>query len=618
MRIFAGLLLAIAAISCSGANSDKKDPHLEKENLVPIEVEGPSLLIKNAYIYPVGSEPIPKGYVYAENGVIIKVAAGDPPADIKAKRVIDAVGKYVTPGVIDTHSHLGVYASPAVKAHADGNEMVKPETPEVRAEDAFWSGDPDIWRAISGGITTMQVLPGSGNIVGGRSFTVHMDPKRIAKKMRFPNAPGGVKMACGENPKRVYGDKGGPMTRMGNAAHFRSLFERAKDYGKQLDKWTESRSGDKPTRDFQLETINLVLRGKLLAHIHCYRNDDLNTLLDISEEYGFNVRSFHHGLEAYKIADRLAEKNVSVSTWADWWGFKMEAYDGIPENAGLLFKSGAKPIIHSDSAKDIRWLNVEASKAQRAAVELGIEVSDTETLRWITQNAAWALGIDKYVGTLEEGKMADVVIWDAHPLSSTTRAETVYVSGKKIFDRKLGYYPISDFETGQRFYGLAQSRKKGNTQIKLIKAKLKTFKIPENDKKAILIQNALIWMGDGSAQKSDIYISDRKISKIASTIEASPSTKVVNAKGHTITPGLFLADSFLGLTEVELSETSVDSNSGKDEITPELNAYEAFNSLSTRLAITRSEGVLTAQSSREVHLFTEEALLLTLPTDRTL
>ena len=195
---------------------------------MPIEVTGASLLIENAHIFPISSDEIENGYIYVENGIIKEVKAGKPPASLKAKRKYDAKGKYVTPGIIDTHSHLGVYSSPAVKAHADGNEMVKPETPEVRAEDAFWSGDPDIWRAIAGGVTTMQVLPGSGNIVGGRSFTVHMDPKSEAKAMRFPNAPGGVKMACGENPKRVYGDKGGPMTRMGNAAHFRFFLKELK------------------------------------------------------------------------------------------------------------------------------------------------------------------------------------------------------------------------------------------------------------------------------------------------------------------------------------------------------------------------------------------------------
>ena len=484
-----------------------------------------------------------------------------------------------------------------MKAHADGNEMVKPETPEVKAENAFWSGDPDIWRAIAGGVTTMQVLPGSGNIVGGRSFTVHMAPKSQAKAMRFPNAPGGVKMACGENPKRVYGDKGGPMTRMGNAAHFRSLFERAKDYGKKIDKWKKNPEGEQPKRDFQLETMSMVLKGELLAHIHCYRNDDLNIIMDLTEEYGFKVRAFHHGLEAYKVAERLAKNDISVSTWADWWGFKMEAYDGIPANAGILFKKGVRPVIHSDSAKDIRWLNIEASKAQRAAKALKIDVSDTEALRWITENAAWTLGIGKYTGTLEKGKMADIVIWQGHPLSSTSRAEKTFVSGQLIFDRVSGRFPLSDFETGQRFYGLAQGKVKGNDLIKEVSLASKSFTLPNSDKKAFLIKNATIWFGNDTKAKGDIYISDGKIKKLAQVIEPSKSARVIDANSMVVTPGLFLADSFLGLTEVEISETTVDADNNLVEFTPELRAYDSFNSLSSRLAIARSEGIITALAS---------------------
>ena len=237
MLLLVRSFLLLTLISCNSSDTTKAGFSASSKEEVPITVKGASFLIENAYIYPISGKPIESGYVLVEDGVISDIASGKAPKEIKVTRRYDAKGKFVTPGIIDTHSHLGVYSSPAVKAHADGNEMVKPETPEVKAENAFWSGDPDIWRAIAGGVTTMQVLPGSGNIVGGRSFTVHMAPKSQAKAMRFPNAPGGVKMACGENPKRVYGDKGGPMTRMGNAAHFRSLFERAKDYGKKIDKW---------------------------------------------------------------------------------------------------------------------------------------------------------------------------------------------------------------------------------------------------------------------------------------------------------------------------------------------------------------------------------------------
>lgn len=432
----------------------------------PPKTSGGRILIKNATIMTAAGQTYSPGYILFNKGLIEDVGEGTGPTVGEDTTVIDATGSFVTPGIIDTHSHMGVYAVPGTQAHSDGNEMVRPVTAYVSAEHSFWPLDPNLWRARSGGVTTVQILPGSGNLIGGRSFIAKLHPATSARAMRFPGAPVGLKMACGENPKRVYGKKGGPQTRMGNVAGYRKAFQTAYDYrrkerayARDLAHWQKSHkakgneAGDPPTpppRDFGLETLARVLDGKILVHNHCYRADEMNIMMDVAKEFGFKIRSFHHALEAYKIADRLADEKVASSTWADWWGFKMEAYDGIPQNAAILQQAGAIAIIHSDSSTDIRHLNQEAAKAQTAGKKIGIHVSDNDTLRWLTANPAWALGVDDRVGTLEKGKMADVVIWNKHPLSIYALAQNVFIDGIEVYNRTKGP-TVSDFEAGHQF-----------------------------------------------------------------------------------------------------------------------------------------------------------------------
>jgi imidazolonepropionase-like amidohydrolase len=393
---------------------------------------------------------IPNGQVLLENGRI--TAVGQTVTAPEGATVIDAAGRFVTPGIIDTHSHLGAYSSPGVQAHSDGNEATDPVTAEVWVEHSVWPQDPGFTRALEGGITSLQVLPGSANLFGGRSVTLKNVPSRTAQGMKFPDAPYGLKMACGENPKRVYGSRGrAPSTRMGNVAGYRAAWIRAADYRRKMDDWERGgRQPDKmPTRDLELETLAGVLRGDILVHNHCYRADEMAQIIDVSKEFGYKVRSFHHGVEAYKIADLLAREGISGSLWADWWGFKMEAMDFTKANVAMVHNAGARAIVHSDDPIGIQKLNQEAAKALAAGRAAGINVSENDALRWITANAAWALGVDDKVGTLEAGKQADVVIWSHNPFSVYARADKVFVDGALLFDRSNpALQPKTDFELG--------------------------------------------------------------------------------------------------------------------------------------------------------------------------
>src|SRR5467141_3914598 len=408
----------------------------------------PPVLIRNATIMTAAGQEIQGGSILFKDGRIVSVGtSAQAPSDAV---VVDGTGKWVTPGVIDTHSHIGVYAAPGTFAESDGNEATRPVTAEVWAEHSFWPQDPQIPLAIAGGVTTIEALPGSANLIGGRSAVLKLVPARSVQEMKFPGAHYGLKMACGENPKRVYGQRGGPSTRMGNMAGYRDAFIQAESYRRRWDAWNKDHKGDPPERNLRSESLAEVLRGDMYVQNHCYRADEMAQMIDLAHEFGFKIRSFHHAVESYKIADLLAKEGTSVSVGADWWGFKEEAMDGIQQNAALNQQAGGRPLIHSDSPSGIQRLNQEAAKAMYAGLRAGIPITRDQALRWITVNPAWTLGLDSIVGTLEPGKMADVVVWSGDPFSVYSKAVQVYNDGWLVYDRNdPAHQPRSDFELGQ-------------------------------------------------------------------------------------------------------------------------------------------------------------------------
>ena len=412
-------------------------------------------IFRNANIYDGEGNELIDTDLIIKDGKVVAIGV-DLPSSSDLKE-IDATNKWITPGIIDIHSHMGVYPAPSVKTSSDGNEATSPVTAEVWAEHSIWVQDPQYALALKGGVTTFHVLPGSANLIGGRGVTAKNLQRNTINSMKFPNAPHSLKMACGENPKRVYGNRGQmPSTRMGNAAGYRKSWIKAESYLSKLDEY-EAKSEEakelsyKPTRDLELETLAGVLRDEILVHNHCYRADEMATMIEIAKEFNYKITAFHHAVEAYKIADLLAENNICAALWADWWGFKHEAYDMVQANIAIVdqARNGTGcAIVHSDDEIGIQHLNVEAAKALSAGIKAGYDISKARAINWITSNPAKAAGIYNQTGSLKVGKNADVVLWSKNPFSIYALAEKVYIDGAIAFDRSSGLEPSSDFDIG--------------------------------------------------------------------------------------------------------------------------------------------------------------------------
>ncbi len=415
----------------------------------------PDVVIKNATVMTASHGTLEHASVWIHQGKIAGVGASvDAPAQAQ---VIDATGKYVTPGIIDPHSHSAL--------GDDVNEATSPVTPSMMMIDAFDSSDAALYDALAGGVTTELLLHGSANMIGGQAVVIKNKFGLPREGMLFPNAPRSIKFASGENPKRVYGGRNElPGTRMGNFEVQRQALEDARAY---MAAWSaydaKVAKGDKdlvpPKRDLKLEALADVLRGKLYVQIHCYRADEFLTEEAIAKEYGYKIRAFHHALEMYKVGDQIAPTGTAIATFADWWGYKDEAWDAIPWNAVMSMREGVRVALKSDSNDHIRRLNQEAGKM----VHYGGATED-EAIRMITLNPAWIIGVEDRVGSIDVGKDADLVVWNVDPLSTYARAEKVYIDGDLFFDSSLPGFGTTHFHGVMHSAGFTGADDEGDGQ----------------------------------------------------------------------------------------------------------------------------------------------------------
>ena len=392
--------------------------------LLPLWLMAQNLYIKGGTIITVTKGTIKGGAILIKKGKIAAVGRNVKcPPGVK---VIDAKGKYIIPGIIDAHSHMAL--------DGDINEATNPVTAEVRMRDAIDFDNPVILQALGGGVAAAKLMHGSANVIGGLNVVVKLKWGKPPEEWFIPDAHKQLKMAYGENPKRVYGSRGQmPSTRMGNAYALRNAMIQAKEY---MRKWAEyekakkkGKDAKRPTRDLRLETLADLLRGKYTVDFHCYRADGIANLLSIADEFGFRVEVLSHALEGYKIPDIIKSHNASVSTFADGWGYKMEAFDGIPYMVPLLFRYGVNVLVSSDSDNTIRRLYIEASKAMKYG-----DLTPDEALRLITINPAKALGLDHRMGSIEVGKDGDIAIFDRHPMDTFTKCVMTIIEGEVYFD----------------------------------------------------------------------------------------------------------------------------------------------------------------------------------------
>ena len=427
MRIAVKLFLLLALV---GLVSGALRAATETAEGGAVDAPVPVILIRNATILTVSHGTIEKGDILIKDGKIAAIGSNlKAPGDAQ---VMDASGQFISPGIIDCHSHIAI----------DGgvNEGTVSVSSMVNIADVLNSDDISIYRDLAGGVTTANILHGSANAIGGQTIVIKLRWGQPASKLPFEGALPGIKFALGENPKRSNYRLAGmpdryPATRMGVEETIRSAFTEARDYRKAWDDYNKrAAAGEKnlipPRRDLKLDPLVEVLEGKRYVHAHCYREDEILMLLRVAKEFGFHVQTLQHVLEGYKVADEIAAAGTGASTFSDWWAYKVEAYDAIPYNAALMTQRGVIVSINSDDAAEATHLNQEAAKSIRYG-----GLSHDEALKLVTLNPAIQLGIDKRVGSIDVGKDADLAIYNHDPLSAYAVVEKTLIDGRVYFDR---------------------------------------------------------------------------------------------------------------------------------------------------------------------------------------
>ena len=547
------------------------------EDRKPAIHTGGSVLIKDATILTVTKGTIPKGSILVERGKI--QAVGKEVAAPKGVTVLDAAGLVAMPGIIDTHSHIAVQGGV--------NEMSLSVVPEVRVKDVVTGEDVAIYRALAGGTTTARLLHGSANTIGGQDAVIKLRYGKPGRDLIIRDAPQGVKFALGENvtrsPRRF------PNTRMGVEAVIERAFDEARAYRATWDAYKKSekgqgspgpRPGPPPRVDLRLQALAGVLDGSIRIHSHCYRSDEILMLLGTAQKYGVRVQSLQHVLEGYKVAAEIAAHGASASTFSDWWAYKVEAFDAIPFNAALLTEAGANVCIKSDDAELMRHLNLEAAKM----VKYG-GVSEAQALAMITINPARELGLEGRLGSIEVGKDADLVLFNAHPFDAFSRCELAMIDGEVYFQRR---------EPG----GKPIARPGDHTTMPVApeSARNRTIEIAAQPKGIFALVGANLHPVSGPEIKGGtLVIAGGKIQAVgpAGSTPIPPEAQTIELSGLDVWPGMIDGGSTLGLFEIgSLSETHDYADAAQFQ--PELRSSTALRADSEHIPVTRANGVLTS------------------------
>ena len=484
--------------------------------------------------------------------------------------MIDATGKFVTPGLIDAHSHI------ALDAVNEGSDSI---TAEVRMHDVINPQSVSMYRGLSNGVTTSLLLHGSANAVGGQSVVVKMKFNRPVEDLIIPDAPRMIKFALGENVKQSNFQANGPQrfpgTRMGVEAVYRRAFMEAKKYAVAWDKYNQEKAGNPdafpPRRDLRLETLADILSRKIWVQCHSYRADEMLMMVRLSQEFHFKLAALQHGLEAYKIAPEIVSAGVGVSTFADAWAYKEEAWDAIPYNAALCYRAGIITSVNSDNEAGMYRLNIEAANCMKYG-----GLNENQALRLVTLNPAIQTGIEKRAGSLEIGKDGDVTIWDGHPLSVYSKVRTTLVEGEVFYQRR-DPFDLDKLATSKNTLDAHESIET-------------TPPVPPIRRTYAIVGATVHPVSSADIPNGTVIIEDGKIKAVGAKVAIPSGAFVVRAKGMHVYPGLIDAGSEVGLQEIESIRATIDSSEG-GEFQPDLLAATAVNPGSEHLAIARCNGI---------------------------
>jgi imidazolonepropionase-like amidohydrolase len=578
-----------------------------------------------------------------QNGTVVlrdgKIAAVGTNISIPAGAdVVDASGKFVSPGLIDCHSHI------AAESINEGGTTVSSMT---GIEDVLDPTDVNIYRDLAGGLTVANVLHGSANPIGGKNFVMKLRwGKTRVEELAFEGAMPGIKFALGENPKRPGGGAGGrqgnaparyPGTRMGVEYVIRDAFNRAKSYQRAWQEYDRRRKAGEtlvaPRRDLQLEPLVEILEGRRLVHAHSYRADEIVMLIRVAEEFGFKIATFQHVLEGYKVAKEIAAHGAGASTFADWWGYKIEALDAIPHNAALMMRKGVLASINSDDAELARHLNTEAAKS----IKWG-GLTDDEALALVTINPAKQLRVDNRVGSLEAGKDADVVIWTHHPLSSYATVDRVYIDGHKYYDRHddrkrltelsrekdtlveaerserrsqsttteaSSPRPREDRGSTSGTGGPSDGRESDGASDAVRASQSGAGAAPQPGaidrpkpvtRGVVAITNGRIFpIARPPIERGTVVIRDGIIESVGASVGVPPGAHVIDAAGSDVYPGFINAQTTMGLNDPGAGNFG-DANELLD-FNPQLRAHVAFHNDSEAIPVARANGLTTVMAT---------------------